>query len=313
MLNLNSKNLLLVLIVLFGVIFVAGCTDESAPSTPAATTPKEVSIGYVLWDSEIASTNVLKTVYEQAGYDVELKAVDAGPLYQALADGQVDMSVSSWMPSTHAAYWDTYGDDIVMVGKNLEGAKVGLVVPTYVTIDSISEMNDVADQFDGKIIGIEPGAGIMAMTETAIGNYSLDDYTLVASSSAGMAAQLSDAYENEEWIVVTGWTPHWKFVRFDLKYLDDPEGVYGGEEYIGSMARTGFEGDNPEAYAILERFSWTPADMESVMLAVEDGATPEDAAQSWVDANPDTVRATGSTDNTRFFFFVYVPVADQCH
>ena len=277
------------MLVLFSVIFVAGCTDEAGPSSSEpGTAPKEVSIGYVLWDSEIASTNVLKTVYEQAGYDVELKAVDAGPLYQALADGQVDMSVSSWMPATHAAYWDTYGDDIVMVGKNLEGAKVGLVVPTYVTIDSIDEMNGVSDQFEGKIIGIEPGAGIMAMTDTAIENYSLD-YTLVASSSAGMAAQLSDAYENEEWVVVTGWTPHWKFVRFDLKYLEDPQGVYGGEESIGSMARTGFKEENPEAYTILERFNWTPADMESVMLAVEDGATPEDAAQAWVDANPDTV------------------------
>jgi len=276
--------------VLFGVIFVAGCTDESAPSTPAATTPKEVSIGYVLWDSEIASTNVLKTVYEQAGYDVELTAVDAGPLYQALADGQVDMSVSAWLPATHAAYMDTYGDDIVMVGKNLEGAKVGLVVPTYVTIDSIDEMNGVADQFDGKIVGIEPGAGIMAMTETAIENYSLD-YSLVPSSSAAMAAQLSDAYENEEWVVVTGWTPHWKFVRFDLKYLEDPQGIYGGEEYIGSMARTGFEADNPEAYAILERFHWEPSDMESVMLAVEEGATPEDAAQAWVDEHPEQVQS----------------------
>jgi len=284
------KGLFLILLVLFSVIFVAGCTDEAgSPTTePGAGAAKEVSIGYVLWDSEIASTNVLKIVYEQAGYDVELKAVDAGPLYQGLADGQVDMSISSWMPATHAAYWDTYGDSIDMVGQNLQGAKVGLVVPTYVTIDSIDEMNSVADQFDGKIIGIEPGAGIMGMTETAIENYSLD-YTLVASSSAGMAAQLTDAYADGDWIVVTGWTPHWKFVRFDLKYLDDPQGVYGGEEYIASLARMGFKEDNPDAYAILERFSWTPADMESIMLAVEGGETPEDAAQAWVDANQDTV------------------------
>ncbi|WAI02476.1 glycine betaine ABC transporter substrate-binding protein [Methanogenium organophilum] len=279
--------------MLFGIIFVAGCTDSAGTAAAPETgtdAAKEVSIGYVLWDSEIASTNVLKTVYEQAGYDVELKAVDAGPLYQALADGQVDMSVSAWLPATHAAYMDTYGDDIMLVGKNLEGAKVGLVVPQYVTIDSIDEMNDVADQFDGKIIGIEPGAGIMAMTETAIENYSLD-YTLVPSSSAAMAAQLSDAYENEEWVVVTGWTPHWKFVRFDLKYLDDPEGVYGGEEYIASLARTGFVDENPEAFAILERFSWEPSDMESVMLAVEEGATPEDAAQAWVDEHLDQVQS----------------------
>jgi glycine betaine/proline transport system substrate-binding protein len=289
-LNSKLKGILLVLLVLFCGIFVAGCTEETGPTTtkPTAEAAKEVSIGYVLWDSEIASTNVLAAVYEQAGYDVELKAVDAGPLYQALADGQVDMSISSWMPSTHANYWDTYGDSIDMVGQNLQGAKIGLVVPSYVTIDSITEMNDVVDEFDGKIIGIEPGAGIMAATETAIEVYDLD-YTLVASSSAGMAAQLSDACAEGDWIVVTGWTPHWKFVRFDLKYLDDPEGVYGGEEYIASLARMGFEEDNPEAYAILERFSWEPQDMESVMLAVEGGEKPEEAAQAWVDANQETV------------------------
>ena len=290
MLNLKSKGILLVLFVLFCGIIVAGCTDEAGPGTtgPAAEAAKEVSIGYVLWDSEIASTNVLKSVYEQAGYDVELKAVDAGPLYQALADGQVDMSISSWMPATHANYWDTYGDSIDMVGQNLQGAKIGLVVPSYVTIDSITEMNGVADQFDGTITGIEPGAGIMSATETAIEVYGLD-YTILPSSSAAMAAQLSDAYADGDWIVVTGWTPHWKFVRFDLKYLDDPEGVYGGEEYIASLARMGFEEENPEAYAILGRFSWEPSDMESVMLAVEDGETPEDAAQALVDANQDRV------------------------
>ena len=290
MVHSKSGIVLLAVIVLFCCIFVAGCTDEGGPAepTPTAAPAKEVSIGYVLWDSEIASTNVLKGVYEQAGYEVELKAVDAGPLYQALADGQVDMSVSSWMPATHAAYWETYGDDIVMVGTNLVGAKIGLVVPAYVTIDSITEMNDVVEEFDGRIIGIEPGAGIMAATENAIEVYGLD-YTLVPSSSAAMAAELSDAYANDEWIVVTGWTPHWKFVRFDLKYLDDPEGVYGGEEYIASLARMGYEEDDPEGYAILERFSWNAEDMEEVMLAIEDGATPEEAAQAWVDDNQDRV------------------------
>ncbi|WAI02477.1 glycine betaine ABC transporter substrate-binding protein [Methanogenium organophilum] len=297
MISAQQTGTLCILILVVAGVFIAGCTDETGPAptteptaTPTATVMPagEVSIGYVLWDSEIASTNVLKTVYEQAGYDVELKAVDAGPLYQALADGQVDMSVSSWMPTTHDAYWDTYGDDIDMVGTNLEGAKIGLVVPRYVKIDSIEELNNVTDQFDGKIIGIEPGAGIMAATERAIEEYGLD-YTLVPSSSAAMAAQLTDAYENYEWIVVTGWTPHWKFVRFDLKYLDDPKGVYGGEEYIASLARQGFSEDNPEAYAILERFGWESSDMEEVMLAIEDGATPEDAAQAWVDANQDRV------------------------
>ena len=140
----------------------------------------------------------------------------------------------------------------------------------------------------GKIIGIEPGAGIMQKTEVAIQDYGLD-YTLVSSSSAGMASELTKAINSGKWIVVTGWTPHWKFARFNLKYLDDPKGIYGGEEYIGALARKGFETDNPGAYAILSRFSWASDEMASVMLAIEDGKTPENAADEYIAAHPDQV------------------------
>lgn len=280
--------MLAVSLVLVGGLVVCGCTTTE--DTGAVGQQKEITIGYVTWDSEIASTNVLRQAFEQAGYDVELVAVDVGPLYQALAKGDVDCTVSAWLPGTHKTYMDEYGDDFVMVGKNLEGAKIGLVVPEYVTIDSIEDLNAEKEKFDGKIIGIEPGAGIMRLTEDAIEEYGLD-FTLISSSSAGMAAELRSSINDGDWIVVTGWTPHWKFARWDLKYLEDPKGVYGGDEYIAALARTGLETDKPEAYTILTRFSWTPEDMESVMLAIEEGRSPEVAAKEWVDANQDVVDA----------------------
>lgn len=147
---------------------------------------------------------------------------------------------------------------------------------------------DLKTSGKGNIIGIEPGAGIMGNTETAIEEYDLD-FDLVASSSAGMASELTKAIKDERWIVVTGWTPHWMFARFDLKYLEDPKGIYGGEEYIATLARKGLESDKPGVYGILERFQWTSADMESVMLAVEDGATPEEAAAEWIENHQDQV------------------------
>ena len=280
--------MLAVSLVLVGGLVVCGCTTTE--DTGAVGQQKEITIGYVTWDSEIASTNVLRQAFEQAGYDVELVAVDVGPLYQALAKGDVDCTVSAWLPGTHKTYMDEYGDDFVMVGKNLEGAKIGLVVPEYVPIDSIEDLNAEKEKFDGKIIGIEPGAGIMRLTEDAIGEYGLD-FTLISSSSAGMAAELRSSINDGDWIVVTGWTPHWKFARWDLKYLEDPKGVYGGDEYIATLARTGLETDKPEAYTILTRFYWTPEDMESVMLAIEEGKSPEVAAKEWVDANQDVVDA----------------------
>lgn len=170
-------------LVLALCLFSAGCTGTETAEA------KKVSIGYVTWDCAIASTNVMKQVFEEAGYDVELIAVDAGPLFQALANGNVDFTTTGWLPHTHEHYWDQYGDRIDYVKANIPGAaRIGLVVPTYVTIDSIDEMNDVADQFGGRIVGIEPGAGIMTRTEQAIDEYGLN-YELVASSSAGMATE----------------------------------------------------------------------------------------------------------------------------
>ncbi len=269
-------------------ILAAGCTTTE--TTPASAPTETVTIGYVTWDSEIASTNVLKQAFEKAGYDVEIVAVDAGPLYQAVANGDVDCTISAWLPATQANYWEEYGDRIDLVGQNMQGTKIGLVVPSYVTIDSIDELNTVTEKFDGKITGIEPGAGIMSRTEEAIDAYGLD-YEIVASSSAGMAAELSSAIANEEWVVVTGWTPHWKFARWDLKYLDDPKGIYGGEEYIATLARQGLATDKPEVYEILTRFNWTADDMQSVMVSIEEGASDEEAAKAWVDAHPDQVNA----------------------
>ena len=31
--------------------------------------------------------------------------------------------------------------------------------------------------------------------------------------------------------------PHWKFGTFDLKFLEDPANVYGGEETINAFTR----------------------------------------------------------------------------
>lgn len=145
-----------------------------------------------------------------------------------------------------------------------------------------------AGSFGGKIVGIEPGAGVMQCTENAIETYGLD-LTLQDSSSFAMAAALKTAIENEEWIAVTGWTPHWKFAVYDLKYLDDPEGVFGEAETINTVVRQGLEEDDPALYTVLDNFFWTPDDIGAVMLAVTEGADPYDAAREWVDANPDKV------------------------
>ena len=112
---------------------------------------------------------------------------------------------------------------------NLEGAAIGLVVPTY--MEDVNSIEDLADQADKTITGIEPGAGVVAAAERALEDYpNLEGWEVQTSSSGAMATALGQAYENEEEIVVTGWTPHWKFQKYELKYLEDPKGTFGEAE-----------------------------------------------------------------------------------
>ena len=74
-----------------------------------------------------------------------------------------------------------------------------------------------------------------------------------------------------------------------MKYLDDPKGVFGGAEDIHTIVRKGLEQDAPGAYTILDQFSWEPSDMETVMVDVTDGMDPAEAAEKWIEANPDKV------------------------
>lgn len=254
---------------------------------------KELQFGYVTWDGEVASTNVLTLVLEEAGYDVKMVSTDAGPLYQGLSQGGLDFTTSAWLPVTHASYLEKYSDKLDRAGVNLEGCKIGMAVPKYVYdagVHTIADLRDHAAEFDSRIVGIEPGAGVVMATERAVDEYALDGFTVQTSSSGGMLAELKSAYAAEEWIAVTLWSPHWAFSEWDMAYLDDPEEVYGGAEVVETVARTGFAEDNPGAYAIISAFNWTQDDCQSVMADIfANDMDEKGAAQKWIDANRDKV------------------------
>lgn len=250
-----------------------------------------VKLGYVLWDSEIASTNVVAAVLEDIlDYDVQMISVDAGPMWTGIAQGDFDAIVAAWLPGTHEAYYSRYWADVENLGPNLHGAKIGLVVPSYVTIDSIEELNSHRAQFQGRIVGIDPGAGLMQATDAAIEEYGLN-FALQDGSDAAMTAELGRAIRSNQWIVVTGWTPHWKFAQWDLKYLEDPRGVFGTAETINTIVARDLKDRMPEVYHFLDRFYWTPDDMASVMIDIREGMSEAEAARKWIAENPEKVEA----------------------
>jgi glycine betaine/proline transport system substrate-binding protein len=149
--------------------------------------------------------------------------------------------------------------------------------------------NNVGDQVNYEITGIDPGAGLMKATEKAMKDYDLKDWTLKEGSSAAMTAELKKAYDRREPIIVTGWTPHWMFTKYKLKYLEDPKGSFGKGESIHTMVRKELKEENPGAYKVLDQFYWEPSDMEEVMGDIQDGMKPKEAAEKWVKNHGDIV------------------------
>ena len=239
----------------------------------ASAQDKSVRIAYVEWDCAAASTHVVKAALEEMGYDVEILPVAGAAMWQAVGTGNVDGMVTAWLPVTHGDYYERVKDTVEDLGPIVGGARLGWAVPSYVTIDSMAEMNDHADKFNGRIIGIDPGAGLMRLSEDAIREYGLTNLELIEGSDATMTGALSNAIERNEWVVVTAWSPHWKFGVWDLKYLDDPKGILGGEESIHTIVRQGLKEDKPEVYNFLNNFSYeSPSQLQMIMAWNQESA-----------------------------------------
>jgi glycine betaine/proline transport system substrate-binding protein len=252
---------------------------------------KLVRIGYVSWAEGVAMTHLAQVILEdRLGYRVDLTLADPAPIFTSLAEGNLDFFLDAWLPLTHKRHMEKYGDVLVDLGYNYEDARIGLVVPSYVDIESIPQLAKNTSVFNKDITGIDSGAGIMEATRRAIEAYNLD-MNLLTSSGAAMTASLKDAVAAGNPIVVTGWKPHWMFARWELKFLADPRKVYGEEENLHTVARPGISQDMPKLVAFFKEFYFTDRQIGTLMDAMNRFTSQEEAAQQWIEDHESLVES----------------------
>ncbi|MDG5816729.1 glycine betaine ABC transporter substrate-binding protein [Chitinispirillales bacterium ANBcel5] len=251
-----------------------------------------ITIAYVERAPDIATTNLVAAVMqEQMGIGVNLISSTTADMWEAVATGEADAMVSAWLPTTDEQYLAQTDERVVVLSPILEGTRTGLVVPQYVEVESIEDLDDEAQQFDNQIIGVEPDAGIMVVTERAMQEYELEEFQLVEGSDDEMTSELESAIEEVQWIVVTGMYPHWMFEEFDLEWLEDPEGLFGENEFIASVVRINLSEEMPDVYQFLDNFSLTTQELQQLMQANREPATnPYENAVQWIQQNETRVQ-----------------------
>jgi len=272
-----------ILLVASTAVFAEGQQEEGAEPQ------KTANLVYVNWEEGVAYTHLAMVVLEdQMGYEVEITAADAGPAYTSVAQGDQDAFMETWLPVLHKDYVEQYREDITDLGYVFEGTQSGLVVPDYMDITTISEINDIADELGGKITGIDAGAGVMQTTEEVIELYDLD-VSLMASSGPAMMAALQEAINKEDPIVVTGWTPHSMFGRWDLRFLEQDKDKVWGTGNIHIMGRKNIMTEKPELAQFLSNYFFTEAQLGDLIVTVNEASSAEDGARQWMNDNMDLV------------------------
>lgn len=254
---------------------------------------QELKLGYIPWDEGIASTFLWKEILEERGFEVTTTQYAAGPLYTGLATGQVDFQTDSWLPTTHAEYWKKYGKQLEDLGSWYGPTSLELTVPSYVKdVNSLADLKAKSGEFKGKIIGIEPSAGMMGLLkDKVLKAYGLENYEVVDGSTPAMLAELKRAYAKKEPVVVTLWSPHWAYSQYDLKKLADPQNAWGKGDGVHTLSRTGFAKDHPEAARWLKDFSMTEEQLTSLEAQIQKSGKgkEQEAVRVWLKARPGLV------------------------
>lgn len=254
----------------------------SLGNAQAASGSDTIKFGWTSWSDAEFVTKLAKTLIEdRTDHKVKLQMAAIGVQYQGVANGDLDAMMMAWLPDTHADYWKKFKDQVVDLGPLYEGAQLGWAVPDYVPKDKLSSIEDlkkdsIKKKLDGKIQGIDPGAGLMQLSNKAFKAYKLgDDYKLVSASGAAMTAALARAEKRKEWIVVTAWTPHWMFGKWDLRFLKDSKGSLGAGQHIDAVARQGLKDDYPQVATLLSNMHIPLDELQAAMYDARQTSYPK--------------------------------------
>jgi glycine betaine/proline transport system substrate-binding protein len=274
------------------------------------------------WTGSAVNANVAKILLErELGYNVELVEIDENRQFPALARGDLDASLEVW-PSGHAEEIHRYIEGrrggflrdggIVDVGELGIIGNIGWWIPTYL----VEQRPELAryQGFKGNedLVGGEFTAGdptFVSYDKEIIENLGLDLKVVNTGSEDSLIQAIGEAYRRREPVLAYFYTPHWVHRKYDLTEVQLP--AYDeaceeaarerdGEGYDCDYANDvlfkavwlGLEDKAPEAFRFFEKFRYTTEDQQEIAFQVDSqGMSMREAAEQWINDNPDVWRA----------------------
>ncbi len=271
------------------------------------------------WSSQIVMSHVVGDILEDMGYNVEYVSTDSQAVYEAVRLGDVTLELEVWEGAFGVAFNEALSKGgIVDVGAHEAVTREEWWYPAYVEekcpgLPSWEALNACAEMFStpetapkGRFLG-GPVDWLKHDAERveALG---MDFAVVNAGSASALWAELSAAEKRGQPIVLFNWTPNFiealypgnfvEFPAYEEGCKDDPAvGVNPNmtydcgnpaNGYLKKAAWDGMQEKWPGAYAVLEKISFTNAQIAEMAKLVDiDELEPDEAAEVWLEENED--------------------------
>ncbi|HYE81704.1 MAG TPA: glycine betaine ABC transporter substrate-binding protein [Clostridia bacterium] len=245
---------------------------------------KYLKIAHTEYDFAVLQMEIVKEVIRrELGLAAEGIQLTSREIWRSIAEGKVDVTLAPWMPHSWAAIYEKNKSNLEMLGGNLNGCKYGMVVPDYVDVNNICDLKDCAEKFRNSIYSSQRRTRVGELTAEAVQKYELFDYKIDFGDEGSIQNALHEKTKNKEPVLITGYQPHKMFSTYKLKFLQDPKGIFGKEEYCATIVRKGLQSDCPELYKILKDLRLDMNSVNEALCWIDSGMSHREAAFQYIE------------------------------
>lgn len=288
---------------------------------PAGAQDDTVKLALLDWTGQEIANKIAGEILTRQGYKVEYVTTTQMPLFQALADGDIDAYMEQWLVTTRVVFeeYEAKGEVVSLGLLGIEGNE-GWFYPTYVeaecpglpsweALKECEELFAVPETYpNGRIVDYpEEWTPESQKWADALG---LELTAVPAGGEGAIAAEVKSAFARNEPVLVMFWEPHWVMAEYDMTLVELPAfeeacetdpawGVNPDATFdcgapvpdIIKMAGAHLETEQPEVFAFLQAYTIDNATQEPLMKRVEiDGEDLDAVVTQWVDENEATWR-----------------------
>lgn len=305
-------------LVAAGSLVMSGCgggdiEDTAAPDGGADCGDFDIAINP--WVGYEASAHVVGYIAAtELGCNVEYKSLKEEVAWQGFGSDEVDVIIENW---GHEDLKQTYVEEqgtAQVVGPNGNVGIIGWYLPPwmveeYPDITEWENLNNYAELFRtsesgdrGQLLDGDPS--FVTNDEALVQNLGLNFTVVYAGSEPALIQAFRQAEQDRTPLLGYFYEPQWFLSEIELVKVNLPPYTEGCDadpaavacdypEYIlDKIVATDFAESGSPAYELVSAFEWTNEDQNLVASYIAvDGMDPEEAAQKWVEDNPEIVEA----------------------